>query len=263
MTNDLLLLNIQALTTTKCDVLFAELISNNIKFLCLTETWCTATSAETFNFPGYNLAAFFSRNEFKGGGVGIWSRSDLQVTALNISSYCHDKHFEICGVTWDNGVRVFLFTCYRSPGSDFNFFCNKLCEVLDMFYKSNAYVVICGDFNVDPIRDRGSFDYLKHILGTYNLTDKVKTPTRDKNILDNVFTNIPNTNFCTTEEVTFSDHNVVYCDGYFKRSTGMTKKPVSQKRIYNETNVANFINDISSEDWGRLYPGLGKIHFLL
>ena len=144
---DLLLLNCQAITANKCDILYTDILQEygKIKFLCLTETCCTVTNVEAVHIQGYKLAASFSRKNCKGGGVGIWCATDLSVNALNLnlSEHCVEKHFEICGISWSfEEKKIFLFTSYRSPDSDIQIFYNNIGIILDLYFKRNNYFIL-------------------------------------------------------------------------------------------------------------------------
>nr|CAI5823026.1 unnamed protein product [Callosobruchus analis] len=46
----------------------------------------------------------FSRSHHKGGGVGIWAHDSLSVSKLELSDYCIEQHFEICGALWRTSI---------------------------------------------------------------------------------------------------------------------------------------------------------------
>nr|CAI5817739.1 unnamed protein product [Callosobruchus analis] len=55
--------------------------------------------------------------------------------------------------------------------------------------KPNFNFILCGDFNVDPIRDRKDYKLLTDILDTFNLVNIVSDKTRNSYVLDHMFTN--------------------------------------------------------------------------
>nr|CAI5824902.1 unnamed protein product [Callosobruchus analis]CAI5852587.1 unnamed protein product [Callosobruchus analis] len=64
--------------------------------------------------------------------------------------------FEICGISFNrNNSKTIVLNCYRSPKTvNFQIFCDKLTEVLELVFEPCVDLILCGDFNVDPVRDR-------------------------------------------------------------------------------------------------------------
>lgn len=101
-----------------------------------------------------------------------------------------------------------VLTCYRSPGSNFKFFCDCIIKVMDYVYGPERQIMLLGDFNVDRVRDTDDCLALGDILGSYNIINIVDSPTRENRILDHAYTNCVSAE-CTINEVFFSDHRAI------------------------------------------------------
>ena len=248
-----MVLNCQGLNREKCDLLHSEYLRvlTNINFICVTETWCCTDSIDAIFFPGFVKVSCFCRKVFKHGGVGIWCRSELVTKCVSLEAYCVEKEFEICGSSWkdDSGNRnTLILVCYRSPdSSNFETFLKKLNIVLSKVYKPQLNLILTGDFNVDPNRDKVMYKQLIDILVSFDLNnDVIHQKTRGEYVLDHFFTNLVNPTSFVFEN-TFSDHNtiLVKTDSCNEEQLHFLRE---NKRIFSESNISHFINDLCLED---------------
>lgn len=175
----LLLLNVQSLNNSKIGNLELEYIHYNkeLQFICLTETWTTAESVTCLHIKDFVLASSYSRAGSRGGGVAIWTRSDLMVKAVNVSDFCIDKHSEMCAIEYVyKKNKTIILNCYRSPCGDLHVFFNSLFDVLDSLFKLNINFIVCGDFNIDS--KCNNFVDLCNLMSNFNLKPLVGWPTR-------------------------------------------------------------------------------------
>lgn len=108
----------------------------------------------------YEIISQSCRQNLKNGGTLISSaennnfklkvRPDLQ--SLNV-----EKIFESCAVEISLSkvkTKIVLLCFYRSPSDDLNLFMQKLENILDVNAKEENFdFVVCGDFNIDFLRD--------------------------------------------------------------------------------------------------------------
>lgn len=242
-------LNCQTLTQTKADLISLELTNEMI--LCFAETVLTTENINYLVFENFKNISNYCRSLHKGGGVGIWCHTSINAEPLHIPVKCTEFDFEICGTLLidknNKKNRTVILTCYRTPGSDFKFFCDSLTQVLDYIYKPNYQVLLLGDFNRDPLRDCNDYNTLCDILGSYNALQIVNQPTRDKNVLDHVYTNIFSAQ-CTVVINEFSDHNSVIVKLYSK-TTSHSQPQNLIRRIFSENNIKSFYECCQREDW--------------
>lgn len=88
------------MTLDKINSITTDYLNLDIKFICLTETWCVDASITNFIFPGYELVNHYCRSKYKGGGVGLWHKTGLNVQRLDLNRYCSEKDIEVTGLTW-------------------------------------------------------------------------------------------------------------------------------------------------------------------
>nr|CAI5858235.1 unnamed protein product [Callosobruchus analis] len=152
----------------------------------------------------------------KGGGVGIWAHESLSVSELELSDYCIEQHFEICGALWrvNPELKVCILTLYRSPGGtgDLAIFLHQLNLVLESIIISNVPIILSGDFNLDPQRDQHHYNLLSDLLLSYGMKNYIYQPTRQSHILDHLFTNLQTPIVAKVIENSISDHNAILCN---------------------------------------------------
>jgi hypothetical protein len=85
-----------------------------------------------------------------------------------------------------------VYTCvYRVPSGDFDYFLNKLDNILNSLHNYKTEFIICGDININYLGSNNEKKQLDILLGTYNLIGTVYFPTRIANnsvtLIDNIF----------------------------------------------------------------------------
>lgn len=243
--------NCQILTNDKVNSLVVDFLTNkNTTFLCLTETWCTVESVEFVHFPNFYKASSFCRIMGRGGGNGIWCKSDTDCTDMCLDSFCVENVFEVCGVTYRvNKTMKVLIVCYRPPGfGSFNEFCDHLYNLLNYIFKPNLDITIVGDFNVDPSRDKKFYKDMLNIMSSFNLFNNVNEPTRNQYQLDHVFCNYKV--IIKTKKMEYSDHKTIVCKLNLDERA---HKQVVFKRDFSEANIRQFCEEMEQESWGNTY----------
>nr|CAH7720044.1 unnamed protein product [Callosobruchus chinensis] len=187
---------------------------------------------------------------FKGGGVGIWCKDSVEVKSIDLEKFCIEKSIEICGIIFENnGNKTAVLSCYRSPiNQNFQVFCEKLEEIFEENFDSSTNFILCGDFNVDAIRDEINYKALTSILESYGLKNTVHDKTRNSYSIDHIFSNI-DTNSKVIDNH-FSDHKGLLFRFQYERRTNDT---FMFKRSFSDENITKFIDDISRESWENVY----------
>ena len=129
----------------------------------MCETWLHPNVLDDMvNLPGFNLYRH-DRIGKKGGGVGIFVRSNLSVTRLATSppAYCSRPEYLIVSVSDGNSAKLLLCVVYRPPKIGF---ISDLENDLIRFLPSFKNVVIMGDFNSDMCIDSYDSRYLKNLV---------------------------------------------------------------------------------------------------
>nr|CAH7766711.1 unnamed protein product [Callosobruchus chinensis] len=131
--------------------------------------------------------ASFKVKSFKGGGVGIWCKDSVEVKSIDLEKFCIEKSIEICGIIFENnGNKTAVLSCYRSPiNQNFQVFCEKLEQIFEENFDSSTNFILCGDFNVDPIRDEINYKALTSILeSAWNVVQMLRNKSHSR-IKDN------------------------------------------------------------------------------
>lgn len=228
-------------------------------FLCLTEIGAKPESVRYMQINGFNLSSYYCRSNFKAGGVGIWTRDNLNVTALDLNKYCQEKHFEMCATLIKTNVAspTIVLNCYRSPCGDLSIFFEGLTNVLNFLFKPTVRFILCGDFNVDGYYDSKEFVNLCGVLSSYNLKPIVRWPTRVTNstitLIDNIFTNITGYGSCCVVDNTISDHRTILLQSNLFNTTGNSQFTSYYKRCFTDPAIALFNNELEKQNWAALY----------
>ncbi|VEN38257.1 unnamed protein product, partial [Callosobruchus maculatus] len=251
---NLYLLNINTITGDKINFLVTELVQFNVYFVCLTEIGVKSDVIETINIPNYKLASYYCRPSLKCGGVGIWARSDLNCDEIDIKHFCTEKDIELSAVSCKIDQKMYIIVnCYRSPSGNVSVFFENISNVLELIYKPNVTLMVCGDFNFDPTNNRNNFNTLSNIVSTYNLKPVVEWSTRitetSSTIIDQIFTNGVDHTTCVIDNY-FSDHRTIL---YQFLAANEIEEQVTYFRSFSESNISNFENGLWSENWDPLY----------
>jgi exonuclease III len=125
---------------------------------------------------------------------------------------CIKKTFECTGVTLTLQMSSFIIlSVYRSPSSVTENFIRKFDQVLIFLTKlyPKADIIICGDFNIHFIQPSKVRTHLQDMIGFFNLSPSVFTPT-SSTLLDNIFTTLDTACFkIKTVDLGLSDHSAV------------------------------------------------------
>ena len=260
-------LNCQSLNAKfdKLYVFLETLEQFNFQFsaICLLETRIDDnTDLSPFQLPGYTCISQ-GHHCSKHGGLMI----DLLIKYnYSVKSWInHNDTYEIQSINIENSSpnsrSINLFNIYRPPkenncNSTVIHFINEIEPVLSDLNQSKAYIIICGDFNIDllQINERDVFKEYLDLLVINRLLPNITFPTRigttRASLIDNIFTNIPMSHMqCSGIFVTdISDH--LPCFSVFKFNH-VHQKYVNKymyRRQYSDESINSFLYDISSKN---------------
>jgi exonuclease III len=90
-----------------------------------------------------------------------------------------------------NKNNTVILCVYRAPYGDFDYFLNKLDNILNSLHNYKTELIICGNININYLENNNKQKQLDYLLGTYNLIGTVYFPTRTTNnsaiLIDNIF----------------------------------------------------------------------------
>ena len=250
----------------------ALLREENIKILCLQETWMNEEILDT----EIHIDEFRIYRQDRGGirkGGGVLTYIDTSLTVTHEESYTNG----VCDVIYTEieDLNIAVINAYRPPSSDKESFNEILQKAREWTGQTQREIVLLGDLNFksmnawtesdkDGLREdivgkkkthwgrelAQAVDLLEFIEDN-GLIQWVTDETRKDSILDLVFTN--STSMRGTEviknSVEFSDHNTVISTFLTARKEEKGEPPVN----YHKSDLPLYkIEELEEEDWSRI-----------
>jgi exonuclease III len=107
--------------------------------------------------------------------------------------------------------KITVVCIYRAPNGSFREFLSKLELVIQKLSMKGRWLILCGDWNLNFLRENVKLNELKSLLQVYNLVNTVDLPTRitknTKSLIDVIIIN--NSNYTKPSEIMdlgLSDH---------------------------------------------------------
>lgn len=257
-----MLLNAQSLNVETIDYVVSEYFNDvSVNFLCITETWTRETLAQEIVFPGFTFVGDYSRTRGIHGGVAVWCRQSLNVTAVDVKDFCLEKDIELVGLTWntDDGNRLCVFVCYRSPNGDFEHFISRLEALLEVYFHPKFPIFLMGDFN-EHCMTKSQLGVFYEVLRSFSLVPKVHEPTRvthsSSTIIDQMFTNLSTPVVTQVLANTISDHKTVLLKLNKDKCKVIGPRYV-YRRVYSDVALRSFMSAISGESWSDVDKAAG------
>jgi exonuclease III len=180
------------------------------EIICLTETkLSTKIDSSEVEIAGYNLLRK-DRNRC-GGGVAIYYRDTLEVTALDLEQTpC--SALECVAIKVTSRLKTMIFACFYRPPSSKVEWISCFHECIDYFQSLNLPLCILGDFNVNLLTHSSFADDLEEV---YCLRQIITEPTRltskTSSLIDHVYlSHDVSVNNCGSFNAHISDHLATY-----------------------------------------------------
>lgn len=259
-------INIQGLydKTLQLEIIVEQ---NNIDVLCITEHWMGANEIKNVVISGFQLVAHYARSQYNRGGVCIFAKDKLEIEKADEVNGI-DKEFEIAIVKLKWYKRIIYINCiYRSPNSNLTLF-DKLEFVLsNQIIEAGYEIIICGDLNIDLLKDGAAQRELVDNLIEYNLVNKISVPTRITSLtqssIDVFFTNMTE---CQVEVIDnyLSDHTHQIAELTLMKKTDAQ---CIKHRCYSKYNMRKFHklmeSDLSEEEWDKETANVDTLYTML
>ena len=260
-------LNIQSLPAKYnelCDML-GELSSNGLvpEVICLQETWQIADPS-LYQLDNYQLIESNTRENARGGGVGIFVKKDIVFSVLKQYSVFSERIFEslFIEITNDNNHKVVIGSVYR-PGTkcpgltftdQFAEFSDILSNTLSELGSKYNNVYIFGDINLDLLKISENKFISQYIdnLCSFGFLQIVTKPTKitenSATLIDHILTNSSNKVFESLLLLwKISDHLPLIHNISFKK--GKIKPPIVKSRNFSQANVDRFKKALHNYNW--------------
>ena len=241
----------------KANELMLQLLAEAPHLICLTEHHLKNYELDVTPIPKYKLGANCCRKTLKNGGVCIYIQENLKFTNINLQKHCKEQDMEIAAIQLKLNKKNTVILCvYRAPSGDFNYFLNKLDNILDSLHNHKTELIICGDININYLENNNKKKQLDYLLGTYNLIDTVYFPTRTTNnsatLIDNIF--IDNRrNYSIKPCINgLSDHDAQLITLSNIALPISSSEPTYIRNI-NKSTIAEFQLQLSGEQWDNIF----------
>ena len=140
--------------------------------------------------------------------------------------------------------KLIIVCIYRSPDGQLEKFINNLDVVIrKLSQKNNKSLLLCGDWNIDFLKEDNSKKDLTDLLLRYNLVNTVEPPTRrttnSKSLLDVIIVEKKyHKNPASLLELGLSDHQAQLLQVHNK--TWVSNKRRVLKRCFRKNNISEF-----------------------
>lgn len=234
------------------DVTLHELenkLNKDIDILCFSETNIRQGSEENVKLNNYKLISSFCRDKSK-GGTCILTKKTMDVKPLHFPPNLSAKfYFECCGIEV-NTLNLIVITIYRIPNqtkAHVGIFLHKLHQLLE--HVTNKYrrkkIILCGDWNIDLLKQNTSSKELKSIIDNYNFTIHIQSPTRLNSCIDLIVSNVK---YAKPEilHLSLSDHETAQLLALNIKKHKSFTTWYEYRRDYNKDNLKKFTDCISA-----------------
>jgi hypothetical protein len=253
----------------------AEMTLLSLKFgvdiLCICEHWLSNDELKAVHIPGFYLASSYCRSSRCRGGSAIFIRSGLVseelcfVVDASVRLVC-----EVSAVFFST-LNLICLELYRIPDdSNFDTFIDVFSDILLMLNsrnKTNASIILCGDFNVDILNNSPNpkkYVFLNLLLG-FNLVTTFLDVTRPSlmegvvgTCIDNIATSIHSDRIklSIVEPMAVSDHCALIFKCLLQSVGNVNNKLGLQKKLIRpieNLNSCYFTSLLSKVNWLFLY----------
>ncbi|MBS0018900.1 MAG: endonuclease/exonuclease/phosphatase family protein [Candidatus Sulcia muelleri] len=165
--------------------------------VCFTEHWLSKSCKNYLDtFAGYEVAAFYGREHASRGGSCIMVKQGVQYSLESrLCDLSVPFSFECCAVTIKLAFsdRIVVAAVYRSPSSSIDSFIDAFESLVDGHARGFNSLIVCGDFNVDFLRDSRERKLFLDVVNSANGNLNITCPTRidgrgSRTCIDNIIT---------------------------------------------------------------------------
>lgn len=232
----------------------------DIDIICISEHFIMNGFTKYLTLPNYKLAASYNRTNEKRGGTCILLKSGLEFRELtDIAKLSIEGIIECCAVELTKH-KIIVVCLYRVPKTNnknelINLFFDKLDTILiNLKKKSNKNIIICGDFNIDIMKNNNITQELEHTLMNNNLKLQIREPTRlqSKTCIDNIAHDFRKNCTCEVKELALSDHTAQIMKFPIKKTCIIDSWRIV-RRDYSHENLVKFKYYLDSLSFSEVY----------
>jgi hypothetical protein len=223
---------------------FIGIFGNVFDIISLNETWLNSHIDTLYEIPNFSHITINRPNFRRGGGLRVYYRSHLTVTACEDLTGVFNTHESIFACVSNNNKKLVFGTIYRPPNLSIADFNNYLSNVLFVNrHILNDKCIITGDININFLlcNELESHRMYKNIMIENGFEMFVKNATRCNeqtgqpiSILDHVFTNFTESVLTNVIDYKISDHLPIMFSCQLAKSNNIIKQ------VFYDFSVINF-----------------------
>jgi hypothetical protein len=169
--------------------------------------------------------------------------------------HCKEQDIEICALKLSCvTLNICVLTLYRTPSGNVSSVLLKLDTILQVLCTPKSHFIICGDININYLKESEDKTHLHNILLSYNLISIINFLTRVQNTsstaIDNIFIDVSQFESYTVTPITngLSDHDAQL----LKTSTEYTLVQIHKfktVRKINKYTISDLPDKLSCKSW--------------
>jgi len=147
----------------------------NPHILCSSKHHMEEQDLMNLTLMGYSLdSSYYCQNQQK-GGVCVFFKEDQHFNKIDTSLQYAEHTLEVCAVELDTkSSNLSILALYRAPSANFNQFIERLDATLKYLHNPKSEFLICGDINVDCLKDNNQKNQSNSLLTSYIVLLKLK-----------------------------------------------------------------------------------------
>lgn len=244
--------NVQNLPN-KIDILENFISDFSVDVLCLCEHWLSTdglTSGLFNQLSDLTCVSAYCRTSYTHGGVSVFLKNNINHRIIDINSYCSEKICEVVAVEL-TGQNIIIVCFYRAPSDVQKEFGRSFVELekcLAYLSKLGKNIILCGDFNVNILKNDYKSRTFLDLLRSVNLYPSISEPTRGNACLLNVMSEFLPSSFQSQITAGVADHDAVI---FRLLKTQVTKHDTSLRTTRDtcESQLTIFKHMVSKIDW--------------
>lgn len=230
------------------------LINNlELDILGVSESWLTKNTTDAdIHIQNFNF--FRVDRETRGGGIGVYIRSDVEATVLDVVENKSESFEQQWLLLKINKVKIGLCIFYRPPNYNALTALHQFEDTIADVVPLTDELIIMGDININLLRHTNVTNQFGNLLDAFNCKQVVLNPTRyfrDKATLIDVI--ILSDDRLLSGAVhhhdmhDHSDHQLIYCTLNIKISA--SKPKIIRYRNFKQFNIDIFKQDLVNIPW--------------
>lgn len=217
---------------------------DSVDVLCFTETFIRIGEEKNVVLKNFKMVSSYCRAKQRRGGVCILVKNNIQCTSFLLThEIAEDKHFECCAMEIKDS-NLIIICIYRTPNSNIDIFFNKINILLHKIGRKKR-IIVCGDLNIDTLKDNKYSKLLNETLSNYNLKLHFNCPTRKGSCIDHIASNLPSAK-AAVHSLCLSDHDTGQILKFSLKFNQVQSIWYEERRDFSSANVIKFLESIKA-----------------